>query len=130
MIGLPRAVAVFAHRTPVDMRKSFDALSAVVVSAMPRDLLSGSLFVFVGRDRRRAKVLYFDGTGLCVLAKRLSKGRFADLWSADAGAPLTLTSSELALFLEGCSVVGRMPLSPSALDPSSDLKIHPSSFKS
>ena len=105
-------------------------MSAVVVSAMPRDLLSGSLFVFVGRDRRRAKVLYFDGTGLCVLAKRLSKGRFADLWSADAGAPLTLTSSELALFLEGCSVVGRMPLSPSALDPSSDLKIHPSSFKS
>lgn len=112
------------------MRKSFDALSALVVGAMPRDLLSGSLFVFVGRDRRRAKVLYFDGTGLCVLAKRLEKGRFADLWSADAKAPLTLTSSELALFLEGCAVVGRMALSPAALDPSVDLKIHPSSFKS
>jgi transposase len=39
---------------------------------MPRDLLSGSLFVFVGRDRRRAKVLYFDGTGLCVLANQRS----------------------------------------------------------
>jgi transposase len=60
----------------------------------------------------------------------LEQGRFADLWSADARAPLVLTVSELALFLEGCPVVGQMALSPTALDPSADLKIHHSSFKS
>ena len=95
------------------MRKGFDGLGALVASGLGRDPLSGDLFLFVSRDRRRAKVLLWDGTGLCIYAKRLEQGRFACLWRAPAtAAPLRLTMSELQLFLEGSALVGRMSLSP------------------
>lgn len=80
-----------------------------------RDVLSGELFVFVGRNRRRAKVLFFDGTGLCLYHKRLETGRFACLWRDPATAALALSASELALFLEGCALIGKTPLSPPPL---------------
>ena len=113
MIGSTRQVVVFAYGAPVDMRKSFDALSVLVSNDMKRELLSGHLFLFAGKNRRRAKVLYWDGTGLCVFAKRLEKGRFAALWAASAGRALQLTMTELSLFLEGSELVGKVTLSPS-----------------
>jgi transposase len=95
------------------MRKSFDALCGLVTQALVRDFLSGDVFLFVGRDRKRAKALFWDGTGLCLYAKRLEKGRFAPVWRPEGGAgPLVLTVSELALFLEGSKLVGRERLSP------------------
>jgi transposase len=112
MIALGRGVPVFAYAEVVDMRKSFDTLAALVREHMKRDVLDGALFVFVGRDRRRAKVLFWDGTGLCVLAKRLAKGRFAAPWEKKSKTPLEWTTSELALFLEGSEHVGRIALSP------------------
>ena len=69
----------------------------------------------VFRLRRRAKVLYFDGTGLCVLAKRLEKGLFAKLWRSETAKELSLTKPELELFLQGSQVVGRLQLSPTPL---------------
>lgn len=128
MIAWPRAVPIYAHRRPVDMRKSFDTLAAIVVKAMPRTLLSGAVFVFVGRDRRRAKALFFDGTGVCVLAKRMDKGRFANVWTDEGAPPLVLTASELALFFEGSEHVGRIALSPAVIDPSRDLTMSPEKF--
>ena len=111
MIGVGRRVPVYAFGAAVDMRKSFDTLSAIVREQVKHDVLDGALYVFVGKDRRRAKVLYWDGTGLCVLAKRLEKGRFAAPW--DRKKPvLEWTTSELALFLEGSELVGRVALSP------------------
>jgi len=97
------------------MRKSFNTLGALVEQEMKRSVLSGDLFVFVSRNRKRAKVLYFDGTGMCLLAKRLDRGRFAPLWARkkDGGVELTLT--ELALFIEGSDMVGRLPMSPPLL---------------
>ena len=74
--------------------------------------LSGDLYLFVNRKRQRAKVLMWDGTGLCVYAKRLEKGRFACLWREEGKRTLRLTVSELALFLEGSHLVGRVVLSP------------------
>jgi len=71
VIGSTRQVAVNAYGAPADMRKSFDTLSLLVVEGLGRDVLSGDLFLFVSRNRRRAKVLYWDGTRLCVFAKRL-----------------------------------------------------------
>ena len=63
----------------------------------------------------RAKVLYFDGTGLCLLHKRLEQGRFACLWHNPTAAALPLSAAELQLFLEGCALVGTRPLSPPAM---------------
>ena len=103
---------VFAHAGPVDMRKGFDGLYAIVQEGLGRDPLSGDMFLFVSRNRIRAKVLLWDGTGLCVYAKRLEKGRFACLWEREEGGVVELSASELQLFLEGCEIVGRIPLSP------------------
>lgn len=106
---------VFAYGAPVDMRKGFDGLYGLISSETDLDPLSGDLFLFVSRNRIRAKVLVWDGTGLCVFAKRLERGRFAALWQPGGGEILSLSSTELALFLEGCTVVGRMPLSPTPM---------------
>lgn len=121
MIGSTRRVRVHVHNRPTDMRKSFDTLAALV-SAAKHDVMEGDLFLFVGRDRKRAKVLFFDGTGLCVYAKRLSRGSFGDVLSRSE-----LTHSELALFLEGSALVGRQPASPSALT-RDDLFLRPGAF--
>lgn len=115
MIGSSLGRQVYAYGAPVDMRKGYDGLSAVVCEGLGRDPLSGDLYLFVSRNRIRAKVLLWDGTGLCVYAKRLEKGRFACLWRVREGEVLELSNSELQLFLEGCELVGRMRLSPSHL---------------
>ena len=112
MIGSNRSVRVFAYTSPVDMRKGFDGLYGMVSRHLGRDPLSGDLFLFVARNRRRAKVLMWDGTGLCLYAKRLEKGRFARLWAGEDTATVELTTSELALFLEGSRLVGRVAVSP------------------
>lgn len=106
-----RRVTAYAYTAPVDMRKGFDGLTAVVEQKLGRDPLSGELFLFVSRNLIRAKVLYWDGTGLCVFAKRLEQGRFARLWSEEE-ATVRLTLSELQLFLEGSKLVGKISLSP------------------
>lgn len=108
---------VYAFAEPVDMRKGFDGLSALVREHLGRDPLSGDVFLFVSRNRIRAKVLHWDGTGLCIYAKRLETGRFATLWERSQGGEVSLTSSELQLFLEGSKLVGRQRLSPPRLDP-------------
>ena len=85
---------------------------ALVVQGLGRDVLSGELYLFINKTRRRAKVLYFDGTGLCVFAKRLETGRFAAPWARNGDGPLRRTMSELRLWLEGRELVGRMSISP------------------
>lgn len=77
MIGVTRQVAVWACSEPVSMRYSFDSLKFIAEFALGRDVLVGDLFLFVARNRRMAKILYWDGTGLCVFAKRLEQGLFA-----------------------------------------------------
>lgn len=76
MFGPSAVRRILAHRDPVDMRKSFDGLMALVKSSLGEDPLSGSLYVFVNRRGNYLKVLYWDRTGFCVLAKRLEQGRF------------------------------------------------------
>jgi transposase len=100
------------------MRRSFDTLSRVVHQEMARTVVEGDLFLFVSRDRKRAKVLYFDGTGICLFAKRMSRAQFPAPWKMKRE---TLTLSELALFIEGAEAV-RSQLSPAVLR-KVDLKI-------
>jgi transposase len=110
-----RRVTVYAYGVPTDMRKGFDGLCALVTQALHRDPLSGDVFLFLSRDRIRAKVLHWDGTGLCVYAKRLERGRFASLWRDVRDDAITLTVSELDLFLDGSTLVGRVALAPPAM---------------
>ena len=107
MIGSSRSVRVFAYTLPVDMRKGMDGLHGLVVTLLERDPLSGDMYLFVSRDRKRAKVLLWDGTGLCLYAKRLERGRFAKLWAGESSASLDLTMAELQLFLEGSRAGGQ-----------------------
>lgn len=107
MFGLSRRLRVFAHAGPTDMRKSFYTLAALVTES-GHDVVDGDVFIFVGRGRRRAKVLWFDGTGLVLLAKRLERGHFAAVWErSHDGGLAELTTSELMVFLEGSEVVGK-----------------------
>jgi transposase len=107
---------VFACAAPTDLRKGFDGLSGLVTEQLGREATSGDMYLFVSRDRVRAKVLFWDGTGLCVYAKRLEEGRFAALWGRVRDGHVELSPAELALFLEGCREVGRRPLSPPPVD--------------
>lgn len=111
MIGQHAPVPVYAYGAPVDLRKGFEGLSGLVQMGLGQDPLSGGLYLFTNRRRTHAKVLYFDGTGLCVYAKRLARGQFAKLWKEPGAPTVELTRTELELFLEGSELVGRMPLS-------------------
>jgi len=109
VLGLSRKLRVFAWAAPTDtdMRKSFWTLAGLV-EAEGHVVTEGDAFLFVGRGRRRAKVLWFDGTGLVLLSKVLEQGHFAAVWERSSPSGIaTLTMSELMVFLEGSEVVGR-----------------------
>jgi transposase len=116
ILGTSRALRVFAYSVPVDLRKGYDGLFGLVKTGLGRDPLSGDLFLFVSKRRNSCKVLVWDGTGLCIFQKRLESGRFASVFRDD-GDTVQMTASELALFIEGCELVGRRTLSPSIVKP-------------
>lgn len=105
-------IAVYAWCEPTDMRKGFEGLSALVRNEMKRDPLDGGLFLFVNKRRTHAKVLHFDGTGLCVFAKRLERHRFVALWKLAKFDAITLSKTELELFLQGSHFVTRFRVAP------------------
>jgi len=116
MIGMNRVSKVWLYGTPVNMQVSFDGLANLVASKMHKDSLSGNYFVFLSRNRRRIKVLQWDGTGFCIYYKRLEKGQFVAPWLAGQGGnSIRLTVNELLLLLEGSEWVGRVSLSPEPL---------------
>lgn len=96
---------VLVHATPVDMRKSYDGLYGLVRES-GNDPISGDVFLFVGKDRTRAKALFWDGNGLNIWMKRMERGRFADVFLRES-----MTARELALFFEGSPMVTKK-LSP------------------
>ena len=114
ILGTTRAVRAFAYPRPTDLRNGYNGLFGLVKTGLLRDPLSGALFLFVNKRRDACKVLVFDGTGLCIFQKKLARNRFAKLWREDAVA-VRLTATELALFIEGCDLVGRRALSPDAI---------------
>lgn len=115
MIGSTRQHTVWACAEPVDMRCGFDRLRTLAQQALGRDVLNGDVILFISRNRHQAKVLLWDGTGLCIYAKRLERGLFNAPWLSPGRQPWRLTTTELALFLEGSQVIGYVPVSPPAL---------------
>lgn len=110
-----RAVRVFAFPAPADLRNGYNGLFGLVQNSLKADPMCGDLFLFVNEARKLCKVLVWDGTGLCIFQKRLERGCFAKLWRDD-GQVVKLTQSELALFIEGCTLLDRRSLSPIALE--------------
>ena len=102
MIGVSAATRVFVALGPVDLRQSFNGLYAAVQQKLNQDPLSGHLFVFSNRSRNRLKLLYWDGSGLWVCAKRLEKGRFS--WPEGSGASASLRTEELTALVSGLEV--------------------------
>src|SRR2546427_12394874 len=112
MIGSTRQVTVWAYGGPVDLRKGFDGLSGIVSQRLGHDPLSGDCYLFVNATRKRAKVLLWDGTGLCIYAKRLEQGRFACLWRGAGGRGGRLAVGEVQRFLGRRGPVGPAPRAP------------------
>ena len=73
---IPHGVEIFVALDPIDLRWSFDRLSGMAVERMGRDARSGALFVFFGKRREAMKVLFCDGTGMCIFYKRVDRGTF------------------------------------------------------
>ncbi len=110
-----RAVRVFAFPAPADLRNGYNGLFGLVQNKLNADPMCGDLFLFVNESRKMCKVLVWDGTGLCIFQKRLERGCFAKLWRDDDQV-VKLTQSELALFIEGCTLLDRRSLSPIAIE--------------
>ena len=106
MIGLPAGTRVWLAAGLTDMRRGFDGLAALVQSALTQDPFSGHVFVFRGKRGDIIKLLWWDGQGMCLFAKRLEKGRF--IWpQADSGS-VALPPAQLSMLLEG--IDWRMPI--------------------
>ncbi len=107
MLSLPPSVRLFVARGVTDMRKSFDTLAALVIDVIDEDPQSGHLFLFVNRRRDRLKVLWWDRSGYCLLAKRLEHGQFRvfDRATGTSGS-FEMSVSELSLILEGIDLRG------------------------
>lgn len=93
---IPRGVDIYLGIEPIDLRWGFDRLCGIVTERIGRRPRSGAIFAFFGRRRTAMKVLYFDGTGLCVFYKRLDDGTFKLPLSTDGKSnTVVLTEREL-----------------------------------
>jgi len=107
MLSFSGSLKVFVALEPCDMRKGFNGLEALVSDRLKECPQSGALFLFTNKRRNRLKILYFDGTGLWVLCKRLEKGRFS--WPKPSGShpvKLRLRPEAFALLCDGVQMSG------------------------
>lgn len=98
-VALASGTKVYLALAPVDMRKGYDGLAALVQQVLQRDPFCGHLFLFRSKRADRLKLLWWDGSGLCLFAKRLEKGRF--VWPRVENGAITLTPAQLAMLIEG-----------------------------
>ena len=105
MIGLAAGTRIWIVAGVTDMRRGFVGLSGMVQTALQENPFSGQVFLFRGRRGDLIKVLWFDGDGLCLFAKRLERGRF--IWPQATSGTVSLTPAQLAMLLEG--IDWRMP---------------------
>ncbi len=106
MFGLGSATKIYLSAGTTDMRKGFDGLSALVRDRLELEPLSGHVFLFSNAQRNRMKLIYWDGSGLWVCAKRLERGCFR--WpAAEAGqTKIVLSHEEMALLVGGIDLAG------------------------
>jgi transposase len=99
MIGLPANTQIWIAAGVTDLRRGFDGLSAIAQTTLEQNPFSGHVFVFRGRRGDLIKLLWWDGDGLCLFAKRLERGRF--VWPQAESGTVSLTKAQLSMLLEG-----------------------------
>ena len=99
MIGPTGVVRVMVATKPVDFRKGAEGLAALVRETMKADPFSGAVYVFRAKRADRVKLIYWDGTGVCLFAKRLEDGKFR--WPNMQDGVMRLSAAELSALLEG-----------------------------
>src|SRR5207237_4899814 len=99
MMALPANTRIWIAAGVTDLRRGFTGLSALVETKLEQKPFSGQVFVFRGRRGDLIKLLWWDGDGLCLLAKRLERGRF--LWPRAESGTVSLTRAQLSMLLEG-----------------------------
>jgi transposase len=99
MIGIPGGTQIWIVAGVTDMRRGFVGLSGLVQTALEQSPFSGIAFVFRGGRGDLIKVLWWNGDGLCLLAKRLERGRF--VWPQASNGTVSLTPAQLSMLLEG-----------------------------
>jgi transposase len=114
MFNFGRRIKIFVSKEPVDMRASYDTLFEKTKGISREDPFSGHLFVFINSKRTSIKCLYFDGTGLVLICKRLEKSTFSRINPYFSGE-VVLTPAEFTLFFEGANLVKRFIDSPSEI---------------
>jgi transposase len=106
---IPHGVEIFAALEPVDMRLGFDRLAGLAQERMQRSARSGALFLFFGKRKTALKLLFFDGSGLCVFHKRLDSRCFRVPEAVDDSGVLVLQERELDDLLEGIDLEHERP---------------------
>ena len=99
MIALPTSTQIWIVAGVTDLRRGFTGLSGMVQTKLEQDPFSGHVFVFRGRRGHLIKVLWWDGDGLCLFAKRLERGRFE--WPQASDGTISLSRAQLSMLLEG-----------------------------
>jgi len=98
---LSPSVRILVCTAPQDMRRSFDTLALVTKQLLGEDPQSGALYVFVGKSKTRAKVLWWDRNGYCLLYKRLHRALFRPPVATDGAAAIRIDAAALAQLLSG-----------------------------
>jgi transposase len=111
VISFNRLTKIFVCKEVTDMRASYDTLFAKVKGVLNQDPFAGHLFVFINSRRSHIKCLFYDGTGLVLLCKRLESGLFYKINPMHKGE-VVLTAAEFALFFEGANLEKRFVESP------------------
>jgi len=102
MLSFTGSIKVMVALEACDMRKGFDGLAALVVEQLGEDVRGGAIYVFSNRRRTRLKLLYWDGSGLWLMSKRLEKGTFSWPEKADGGkVKLRLAPEAFAMLTDG-----------------------------
>ncbi len=110
MISVPAGTQIWVAAGVTDLRRGFTGLSAAVQTTLEQDPFGGHVFVFRGRRGDLIKVLWWDGDGLCLFAKRLERGRF--VWPKVESGTVSLSRAQLSMLLEG--IDWRRPVRPAA----------------
>ena len=104
MLSFTGSLKIYVAVEPCDLRKSFEGLSGLATTVLQQDIRGGSLFVFSNRTRNRLKILYWDGTGLWVMAKRLEEGTFS--WPQGGEKVLALRPEAFSMLTDGVDLRG------------------------